>query len=289
MLGPPALTTAQLTVATKPTAGYEEQLWSSVNQYTNPGNIFLAGLNSGVYNSNNADAAQLLAVPQELIAVLDVPINSASPIVVTLVGTGSDGSPLTGTATFAPPSFAQTQENVFPQAWGVDVVPNRTGITFASITPGLCSAANAIDTVNAYIQIYGLPSFSLNIANNSVAGAYRLVSAKTKLDYNPRVAVPHPVQVGRDMSKFVKPGEIQRGDCMISQKVQSDGDGLMRLNGVRTTSVVRIIKESTVELARTYLLGLIVTAKKNTGQSVEDVEAVGEGLFEHSATVIAGS
>ncbi len=289
MLAPSALQTADLKIALKPTAGYEQQLYASTDSYTNPGDFLVTGLNSGTLNKPTADTTQLLAKPQELIAVLDGPVNSVQNIVLTVVGLDQFGAAFNGTATFAPPSYVQNQEQEYPKCWGVDVLPVTAGQKCASITSVSVACLAIIAPVT--VKLFGVPSFA-NVSNQPIppaqAGSYKLISAKTKIDWDPRVPMPHSVQVGRNLSKFVKQGEIPEGKLSITQKIGSVGDGLMRINGVAVTGLIREVKEDRVETMRTYLLGLTVQAKVSTGQSVEDAEATGEGLYEESAIMVAG-
>jgi hypothetical protein len=285
MLAPPDLSTAQLKIALKPTAGFEQQLWASTGQVTNPGNIDLKGVNSGIYEAQPADVLQLAATPQEIVAVLDGPVNVLTSITATITGTDQTDSPLTGTATFSVPTYAKNQERVLPKSWGTDVVV-AAGKKFKTITPGATVISCGAEAVPVRIKLFGIPSF--DGINPATPGAYKLVSTKTKLDWDPRVPMPHPVQDGRDMSKFVKLGEIPQGTLAITQKIGSMGDGLMRFNGVRITGLVREFKEEQVETMRSYLLGLVISSKVSTAQSVEDAEATGEGIYEDVAVMLAG-
>jgi len=280
---------AQYPVALKPAAGWECQLWVSPLGHTQPAEFTMLGVNSGVATYNVADAALLATNQQELAVALMDPIYAAGNVVVTVTGTDQFAAAYTGVGTFKPPAWSQNQERQFPRGWAVDLVPTTAGQKCAAIT-GISVVADA-QAVSGQprLAIFGVPSFSTAPLppGTYTAGAYQLVSDKTSLNWVPRTPEAHAVASGRDRSKYVKLGEIPVGQLEISTKVGSQGDGLMRYNGVRGTGVVVEKKERTVETSRTYLLGLVLTAKPNTGESVEDVTATGMGMYQEDLLMIA--
>ena len=284
MLGPANLALSQLKIALKPAAGYEEQLYCSSAAHTEPAIILLKGVNSGVVTTSAADAAILATSQQELVVVLDGDLQTGASVVVTVTGTDMFAAPYTGVATIAPPSYAQLTENNFPRGFAVDALPSLAAkcAVISSISV-VCDAAAGASNVK--LRIIGLPSFDVA---PGAKGEYKLINDKVRLQYTPRVPGAHAVQSGRDMSKYVKRGEIPAGSVQITAKVGTLADGLIRLNGQRVTALIREVKEGAVETSRTYLLGTIISADVKAGESVEDVTAESvSGLFETDCVLIA--
>jgi hypothetical protein len=99
--------------------------------------------------------------------------------------------------------------------------------------------------------------------------------------------MPHPIQCGRDKAAFVKPGEIEEGKLDITAKIPTESDGLARVNGIRVTGLVKDVKEDKLDVQHTFLIGLIMTSKVSSGESVDPATLAAEALYEDIAVVLA--
>ena len=107
MLRPPDLTSGQYPLATKPSLGYEQQLWISTGQYTDVGAFTIISANSGVAALGAPSAAQLAGAPQELMLQLDSPVIADGQLVLTVIGTDINNAAATYVATITPPGYAR--------------------------------------------------------------------------------------------------------------------------------------------------------------------------------------
>lgn len=269
---------ADYPIALKPTLGYEQQLYVSVSPSLEPGIFQLTAANSGVYTPNNADTAALAVTPLELLAELETDVNcGVANLVLTVVGTDQNDAALTGTATFAVPAYAQETSRVFPKGWAVEITPNVAGKLFKTITAAALSVVNTVTAVGAKIAIFGMPALT----------TFRKIGCKTQLNYDPKVPVPHAIQCGRDMSAFIKPGEIPEGSLEITAKIPTFSDGLARINGIRVTGLIKEIKEDKVTTMHVFLMGLIMTSKPSIGESVEPGTLAATSKYEDVAFILA--
>ena len=194
---------------------------------------------------------------------------------VTVTGKDAEATDLTGTATFEAPAYAQLQRARFPKGFGAEVIPGTAGKKFKSIT-SVTAVVNA-SSVGANIKLYSMPSFD----------TFSEVVGKTQMNYDLKVPQPASVQMGRDMSKFVKPGEIPPGKAEFTSLVPSFADGLARINGQRVTGLVREIKEGKIETMRIFLLGMIATVKASTAESVDRATFSAEVFYEQIGILLA--
>jgi hypothetical protein len=131
--------TKDYTVALKPSLGYEQQLYVSTSLSADLGTLELVAANSGTYTRNNADNTALASAPAELLVTLKNDANfGTNDCVVTVNGTDANDAPLTGTATFSVPAYAQETNRIFPKGFAAEVVPgtpNAKFKTILSVTP----------------------------------------------------------------------------------------------------------------------------------------------------------
>jgi hypothetical protein len=276
MLRPNDLQVTDYTVALKPTLGYEQQLWVSTGTSTELGTLAVQAPNSGVYMPSVADNATLASVPQELLAVLESDVDcGASDMVLTVNGTDQNGAALTGTATFSIPAYSSIQNHVFPKGYGVEVTTPSGISQFKTVSSlALTSTASAN---GAKISLFGVPSLS----------TYIQIGCKTQLNYDPRVPLPHSVQAGRDLSAYVKLGEIPEGAMEVTAKIPVFSDGLSRINGRRVTGLIKEIKEDKLDTMHVFVMGLILTSKVAVGESVDPATLSATAKFEDMAIVLA--
>jgi hypothetical protein len=262
-------------MALKPTLGYELQLFVSTQLSVEPGTFLIQGANSGVYTPNAADNLTLQSAPQELVAELEDDVNyGPTDLVLTITGTASDDSALTGTATFKVPAYSSFTERVFPKGFGAPVVTagNKPFKTITSVTATADAACTGLN-----VSLFGVPSLD----------TFRKIGCKTHLNYDPKVPLPHAVQCGRDLSAFVKAGEIPVGTLDITAKIPTFSDGLSRVNGRRVTGMIKEVKEDVLDTMHIFLFGLIMTSKATVGESVDPATLSATALYEDIAVLLA--
>lgn len=276
MLRPRTLTTDDYVVALKPSKGYEQQLHVSLEQSTELGTLEIAALNSGTFTANAADVARLLATPQELVAVAESDLDGgAENIVVSLSVLYADNTLGTATATFSNPAYSNISEKRFPRSWAAEVIADADKLIKA--IAGIASINAEPEAIGAKITFFGLPSLS----------TFRKIPCKTQLNWDPRVAMPEPVRCGRDPSAFIKPGDLSEGALEITSKVPTFADSLARLNGLRVTGLIKEVKEDKLNTMNVFVMGLIMTARANVGESQEDVTLAATSRYEDVAILVA--
>ncbi len=274
MLRPNDIDPLSYPMALKPTLGYEWQLYVSTELSVEPGTFLVQAANSGVYTASAADVAALAALPMELIAELEAGVDcGGSDMVLTVTGTDNTDAPLTGTATFKVPAYSSFTERVFPKGYAVQV--ESTNKPFKTITG--VSVACPAGVAGTPVALFGIPALS----------TFRKIGCKTQLNTDLKVPQPAAVQCGRDLSAFVKLGEIPVGQLDITAKIPTFSDGLSRINGRRVTGMIKEVKEDTLDTMHVFLAGLIMTAKASNGESVEPSTLSATAIYEDVACVLA--
>jgi hypothetical protein len=277
MLRPKDLNSSDYVVALKPTLGYEKQLFVSTGDTYELGTFEVIAPNSGVYTPNAADNAALATDAHEVAAVLNVDASlGASNLILTLTGTDQNGQALTNVATFSVPAYSSFTERVFPKSFAVEAIPNQgDGKLVKTVTS--IAVQCAADAIGTKIKLFAIPPVS----------TFRRIGCKTQLNYNLKVPMPYAVQCGRDKAAFVKPGEIEEGKLDITAKIPTESDGLARINGIRVTGLVKDVKEDKLDVQHTFLIGLIMTSKVSSGESVDPATLAADALYEDIAVILA--
>ncbi|HXP62045.1 MAG TPA: hypothetical protein VN829_16230 [Dongiaceae bacterium] len=275
MLRPKDIAATDFPMAVKPTLGYELQLYVSTQLGVEPGMLAIQAANSGVYTPSAADNAALAAAPMELVAELEGDVNcGASDMVMTVTGTDANGQPLTGTATFKVPSYSSFTERVFPKGYAVEVT-TASGNPFKTVTA--VTVQNDAVAAGVNIALFGVPAL----------GTFRKIGCKTQLNFDPKVPLPHSVQCGRDLSAFIKAGEIPEGTLDITAKIPTFSDGLARVNGRRVTGMIKEVKEDKLDTMHVFMFGLIMTSKVSNGESVDPSTLSATAKYEDIGIVLA--
>jgi hypothetical protein len=276
MLRPTDIHPSDFPMALKPTLGYELQLHVSTQLSVELGTLNIAAVNSGVYTPSAADNAALAAAPMELVAELEGDVQcGGTDMVVTVTGTDASGNPLTGTATFKVPSYSSFTERVFPKGYAVEV-STASGAPFKTVNSVVPTNAEAT-CAGLNISLFGVPALT----------TFRKIGCKTQLNFDPKVPLPHPVQCGRDLSAFIKAGEIPEGTLEITAKIPTFSDGLARINGRRVTGMIKEVKEDKLDTMHIFLFGLIMTAKVSNGESVDPSTLSATAKYEDIGIVLA--
>jgi hypothetical protein len=276
MLRPKDIAATDFPMAIKPTLGYELQLFVSTGLSVELGLLEIVAVNSGVYTPNAADNAALAAAPMELVAELEGDVNcGASDLTVAVAGTDDQDQPLNGTATFKVPAYSSFTERVFPKGYGVEVT-TASGKPFKTVTSVTPSNVDAL-AVGLKLALFGVPALS----------TFRKIGCKTQLNFDPKAPLPHSVQCGRDLSAFIKAGEIPEGTLDITAKIPTFSDGLARVNGRRVTGLIKEVKEDKLDTMHIFIFGLIMTSKATVGESVDPATLSATAKYEDIATVLA--
>lgn len=262
-------------MALKPSLGYEQQLYISTQQYTNLGTYTVASMNSGVLALGSAAVPQLAANPQEMLLVLDTPVQADVPASFVITGLNQNSGVSTWTATLAVPAYATDQTINFPARLGFELIPANATDKLMSVT-SVAFSGSAL-WVNAILRLIGVPSIS----------SYTKVSTKVKIDWDPKVPMPTAVQDGRDRGAYIKGGEIDIGQCDITAKEPTSADGLSRYRGQAVTGLIKEIKEDILPTQNIYLCGLVITPKYGVAEGQEPNTLTGTGMFEKIGTVPA--
>ena len=275
MLRPKDLNSLDYPTALKPALGYELQLYVSTALSVEIGMLAIQAANSGVYTPSAADNAALATAPMELIAELENDVNCGpTDLVVTVTGTDGSGAALTGTATFKVPGYSSFTERVFPKGYAAEVT-TVSGNPFKTVTS--VTLTNDALATGLNVALFGLPALS----------TFRKIGCKTQMNFDLKVPLPHAVQCGRDLSAFIKLGEIPVGTMEITAKIPTFSDGLSRVNGRRVTGMIKQVNEDKLDVMHVFICGLIMTAKVSNGESVDASTLAATALYEDIAMVLA--
>ena len=99
--------------------------------------------------------------------------------------------------------------------------------------------------------------------------------------------LPHSVQCGRDLSAFIKAGEIPEGTLEVTAKIPTFSDGLARINGRRVTGMIKEVKEDKLDTMHIFLFGLILTSKVSVGESTDPATLAANAKYEDIAFMLA--
>ena len=131
--------------------------------------------------------------------------------------------------------------------------------------------------VGVKVALFGIPALS----------TFRKIGCKTQLNFDPKVPLPHSVQCGRDLSAFIKAGEIPEGVLDITAKIPTFSDGLSRVNGRRVTGMIKEVKEDVLDTMHVFLMGLIMSAKATAGESVDAATLTATAKYEDICILLA--
>ncbi len=276
-LRPKLIAAADYPVVTKPSLAYEEDLYISPNPSLELGRFDIAGMDSGTWSPNAANLALLATTPMEVLAMLESHVvDAGANIVVTITGTDQDGGAYTGVSTFKAPGYSRESGFLFPVNWATEAIPTTPGLKLKTIT-------SVAVTADAKAALTGLSLFALPAIDT-----FKLVALKVSLDYDDKTPESVSIQVGRDKSGYVKPGEIPEGNISIKTNNLTNADGLSRYRGMRVTGLIKETKEKKLVTTHTYFLGLIMGApKRSVGQSAEVITLSSEGKYEDVCVMVA--
>jgi hypothetical protein len=132
-------------IAVKPAFGGEMNVLITKELTAEPGGYEIQAANSGTYTSIANEAAILADNPPEMVAVMQARCDGgASNIVLTVVGTDNTDTPVTGTATFQVPGYANITDKIFGKGFAVDVETSGDQL-FKTVTS--VTSANDADAI----------------------------------------------------------------------------------------------------------------------------------------------
>jgi hypothetical protein len=272
---PQAIVTAlDKRVVSKIITGGERVLYAS-NQLTKRiGELFLAGDGSGVYTPNPIwGSADLTANPSDLQIVSSDGFKSDAAAVFTIVGVGSDSVLLSGTATFAPPSWSKNPNFDFEKGIAFDVTPSRA-FTFKSITS--VSVTNA--KKGATFRLIAAPSAASWVEIDKIEGVG--VSIGTR----PGVAIPEKLEESDEITAGRAPAQT----LSINGHNRGVADGLQRYAG-QFCSLRVDIKSHQKILKETQVYGnAFLSVNPNYGSGSDLSTQAAEGMYEDLMVLFAG-
>lgn len=197
-------------------------------------------------------------------------VRSDSALVLTFGVTFADDTAGSATAAMTPPSWAKDQSYNFPQGFSVDLLG----------TAG--NSAKKIKTVNsltgitggsggARFEIVSLPDL---LAEFVEIGCVK--SNEPKLPVTKSIAIP----CRYDGSSDVKKGRSEPGSLDVSSRLNTYGDGLLRLNGHAVTAMSELWKEDQVLTERIVYENWRPQANPKTGDGDDEAEVTATGMFE---------
>jgi hypothetical protein len=267
---PPTIDTSansgDLDVARKHQLGGEKKLFVAAVQCRKMGELELVGDGSGIFTPDpvftppTAGADLQVKVKRQLL--------SGSAAVMTVIGVGDNNQPLTGTATFAPPSWVINKTFNFGESMAVDVVPAQAGRLFKSITS--VSITNA--KKGSFLQIFTMP----------VATDWQYVekveSVNPNIGTSPGVSIPDRLE---GTSEVVR-GRSNEKTVSVQALHRSVADGLQRFAGQSCCLRVDVEKAGRLVTERTILANCILQCNPDFPDGSETSKQAAEGMFEEA-------
>lgn len=275
---PPTLASGNFPIMGEPLFGAEMEAWISPKQPAELGLFTITGASAGTFEADTIGAAQLLAVPQSLIVVVDEAIvDAGANIVITVAGVAEDASNITGTATITTPGYLQDQTKSFPRGFAVDVVVTGDK-KFKSINAnGITVVCNALAT-NARIRVFGLPELT----------DFQRIGCTGAGSFQPRVRRDAPVRCGSNPSAFVKEGDLMEGNLRIEAKYFNYGAGLARFAGQRCMVLLKEMRTGAkIPTCYHFVTQFVPSGEITTPEGSEPCMNTTEGRFQHNMTFLA--
>lgn len=250
-------------IAFRPSLGGEWELYLSTQAAVLVGELrYTAAATATYYPESGVD---LTADPADLQLVVAPILKSSAAAVIRVVGTDASDAVITGTGTFAPPSYALNQSFDFGVGAAVDVVVPGAA-KFKTVT-----SVSAVSYGNAgsRIRLFRLPN------STSWARVGCLDS------FEPTIGAPKAISVpcGMDASAFVIPGRGDVSSVTIKTKHFNLADGLSRFNGfpvcVRADRLASLL-----HLTERYVLGnAVLSANTSIGSGNDEASDTATGEF----------
>lgn len=276
MQRPSDIATANFGIALKPLLGREKKLKISTTPAIEVAGLEVTAVNALTATASNAGVAALAARPSEVLIKLEEELKAGAAVTIGVAGLDQDDNYLSGVARFAPPSYAQESDYVFPAGTAREV-QITSGRKFKSIS----TYAPTADTlaVGAKFSVFGMPPLT----------DYVLVGCRVQLDYTPEVREPVSIACGGDDNAFTKPGQKPRRDVSITAKLPSLSDGLARYNGLSDLVLLAVSeKQDKITTDHEFLIGAIVTGGHRNPEASEPSMIEARGLYEDYAHIPAG-
>lgn len=275
---PPTLATGNFPIMGEPLFGAEMESWISPKQPAELGLFTISGASAGAFEADTIGAAQLLAVPQSLIVVVDEAIvDAGANIVLTVSGVAEDASNITGTATLTTPAYLQNQTKSFARGFAVDVIV-AADKKFRSINNGgITVVCNALAT-NARIRVFGLPETT----------DFERVGCTGSGSFQPRVRQDAPVRCGSNPSAFVKEGDLREGHLRIEAKYFNYGAGLARYAGQRCMVLLKEMRTGAkIPTCYHFVTQFVPSGEITVPEGSEPCMNTAEGRFQHNMSFLA--
>lgn len=274
---PAELSTANYFLMGEPLFGAEMEAHITQKQPSELGLLTITGAATGTFVADTIGAAQISAVPQSLVAVVDEAIldAGASDIVLTVSGTDNLAASITGTATIKVPAYAQNQVRTFARGFAVDVIVSADK-KFKTITG--VTVACAAEATNARIKLFGLPEVT----------DFERVGCTGEGEFQPRVRADAPVRCGSDPSAFVKVGDLREGNLRITAKYFNYMAGLARYAGQRCVVLLKEMRSGQkIPTTYHYCTQFVPSGAISTPEGSEPCMNTTEGRYQVNMTLMA--
>lgn len=270
----PTLSAAAILIAENPEIGLESNVFMSASEVIKLGTIKTdaAGAITWIPRPGASFGAGL-----DIHVSLKTAIVAAAAPVITLTATVAVTGASTVAGTLAVPSWAANQNQFYPEGYALDLIPTGVGDTARLVTAiaGVTSLANVPN--NSELTVWGSPAASNFVEvgwKKTVDGAYATpgtVSIANK--YNPSAAI--------------KKGRPEVTELKMDFNHISSMDGISRYTGLRTSVLVKIIKDDAVTTEHILYLGYRPNASPTRGEGNDEVVESSSGPVEACIRFIA--
>jgi hypothetical protein len=256
---PEDISAANLNIAGTPAQGVDKVLYISTETAKEVGEFAFTTTGSGEWTP---DSVFTVPADSDLVARAEDFLLADSAIVLHV----SDGFGVTGTATFAAPSYVKNQTADWQPGISFDVVPDVPGEQFEGALTVWASGGQS----GASIKLFILPAESSWVKLGCVE------------DFNPKVGSEPavPVPCGRKGSAYVVRGRSEPNNVTVNSKYFSVADDLMRFNNRRCAIRMDLKKQNVAIIERQVCDGLQLMVNPEFPDN-EIARQVAEGIFEN--------
>lgn len=263
----PALSAAQIPIATKPEMGVESDIFISAAEVILVGKVSVDAAGAVTWAP---EPGVDLGDGMDLHAKVNFMATATAAPTLTITGTLDDDNAGTADADLAVPSWWRDQSKTFQEGFGEDFIPNGAGNS-AKLIKAIASVAVTNVPANAEFLIYGSPPAASFIEygwKRGAQGAYNVPATVSFADgYNPNAAV--------------KPGRGETRELTLSFAHVAAGFAIGRFNGKRVAVLLKVRKNrKTVHTENIVYVGYIPSSTPNRGDGNDEVVEESKGMFE---------
>lgn len=270
----PTLSAAAALIAQNPEIGLESNVFMSANEVVKLGTIKTDAAGAITWTPRPGAS---YGTGLDVHVSLKTAIVAASAPVITLTATIATVGAGTVAGTLAIPAWAANQNQFYPEGYALDLIPQGTGNDAQLITAiaGVTSLANI--PVNSELVVWGSP-----LASNFVE-----IGWKKTVDGS--YATPGTVSIANkyNPSAAIKKGRHDVTELKMDFNHISSMDGVARYTGLRTTALVKIIKDDAVTTEHIVYIGYRPNASPTRGEGNNEVVESSSGPVEACIRFVA--